>query len=373
MRLMIMLSGFAMGGAERNIVSLLPHIRDIAGVTPIIGTLNTWRDSPLVETFEETGVRRIDLNARKLIDPPAWRRFLRMLREEEIDVISTQDQYTNIFGALAHWRSDVPVVMTRHVMVEPDETYREALKAKLMLRAARWGADHVIAVSEAVRQHFSKQAGVPLSRIDTIYNGLDVARFETWGQRAEMRAKLGWGADEKIAIMVAVLRRGKGHEVLFEAVPALQHATPGVKIKLVGDGELNDTLRAQASDLADSVEFMGQRTDVPDLLGASDVLLLPSWTEALPTVLIEAGAARLPVVATDVGGTREIVADGETGYVIEPGDARALADRTIAVLSDGARAKDMGAKAHAHVLKTFSLQRQAEETVALMERVRSRA
>jgi glycosyltransferase involved in cell wall biosynthesis len=366
MRVLMMMSSVAMGGAEQITVSVLPYL-EAAGITPLLCTLNTRRDSPITERLAQTGVKRFDLGARRMVDPLAWRRFRRLLQQEKIDLLNTQDQDTHIYGGLAGWQLNMPVVMTRHVVGEPSTTLKERLRARLVLLAARHGARRLVAVSDAVRQAFARQAGVPLAKIDTIHNGIDVQKFATRHQRQSKRAELGWDPDRPIVIMVAVLRPGKGHELLFEALPHLKAALPGVQVKLVGDGALNDDLRQQAAPFGDTVEFLGQRIDVPELLGASDVLVLPSWSEALPTVLLEAGAASLPVVATDVGGTSEIVVDGQTGFIVPPGNAPALAGRLLEVLENPTRGQQMGREARARVVSCFSLEEQARSLAALFQ------
>lgn len=366
MRVLMMMSSVAMGGAEQITVSVLPYLA-AAGATPLLCTLNTRRDSPITEIFAQTGVQRFDLGARRMVDVSAWRRFVRLLQDEKIDLVNTQDQDTHIYGALAAWRLSMPVVMTRHVLREPATTLKEGLRARLVLLAARYGARRVIAVSEAVRQAFAHQARLPLAKIETIHNGIDLQKFAPGRHRASMRAELGWQPDRPIVIMVAVLRPGKGHELLFEALPQLKAALPKVQVKLVGDGELSHALRRQAAPFGESVEFLGQRSDVPALLGASDVLVLPSWSEALPTVLIEAGAAALPVVATDVGGTSEIVKDGETGFIVPPGNAPELARGLLELLQNPARAHQMGQSARRRVTSCFSLEEQARSMVTLFQ------
>lgn len=368
MRVLMMMSSIAMGGAERNIVSVLPYMK-AAGIEPILCTLNKRRDSPLAAIYEQTGLPRLDVGAKRMTDPAAWKRFGAILRNERIDLIHTQDQDTHVYGALARRRFGLPVVMTRHVMVEPAETLKTKLRAQLVLWAGKYGATKIVAVSEVVRQQFAQQSHVPISKIETIYNGIESEKFNTRQQRDEIRTSLDWKADAPVIIMVAVMRPGKGHELLFQAAPRLREAFPTVQIKLVGDGERREEFMAQAAPLKDHIEFLGQRTDIPDLLGASDVLVLPSWSEALPTVLIEAGAAALPVVATNVGGTPEIVEDGIGGYIIPSGDTTALADRLIDVLRQPDKAAQMGIAAQQRVLKVFSLPRQAEQTINLYERV----
>ncbi len=364
MRVLFMMSSVAMGGSERVLVSVLPYFQ-AEGVTPVLCTLNHRRDSLLTQAFEKTGIRRIDLDAKRMIDNGAWKRFVALQKAEPFDVIHAQDQDTNIYGAAMHMRHKVPVVMTRHVLQEPAPSLKTALRARLVLWSARYGADRIVAVSEAVRQLFSKQAGIPLTKIQTIYNGIEIERFEMGGKRPDV----GWDSSRPTVIMVGVLRAGKGHDVLFQAVPQIKAAVPNVQIKLVGDGELEADLRKQAAPFGDTIEFLGQRMDVPQLLNASHVLILPSWSEALPTVLIEAGAASLPVVATNVGGTPEIVEDGKTGYIVPRGDPDALAKRLIELLQNPERAVAMGAAAHERVVKQFSLRQQARQTIALYETI----
>lgn len=363
-----MISSLAMGGSERILVSVLPYLR-AQGIDVRLCSLNTRRDSVLVEDFVKSGIPRFDLGAKRMLDPTAWNKFITMLHDEKIDIIHAQDQDTNIYAAAAHRRHGMPSVMTRHVMIEPTDTAKEAARARMVFIAAKYGFDRVVAVSEAVRQNFAKQANLPLNKIETIYNGIEVNRFATRDRRAAKRREMGWPEDVPIVIMVAVLRRGKGHEVLFEAIPSVKAAVPNVKIMLVGEGELSDTLREQAKPHADVVEFLGQRGDVAELLGASDILILPSLSEALPTVLIEAGAASLPLVATDVGGSAEIVLDGETGYIVPPGQAEPFAKRLIELLQNPTLARQMGDQARERVVGMFSLEQQAKQTIDLYERI----
>ena len=368
MRVLMMVSGLPIRGAERNVVNILP-IMQAAGVEVFLGTMNTRRDGPLAEVFAATGMERLDLQAKRMVDPAAWARFKAILRDYRIDLIHAQDQDTILYAALAHVLLGMPTVMTRHVLFEAFRNARTWLRARLVLWAARIGFDRIVAVSEAVREQFSALAGVPRTRIETIYNGLDVERFLAQRDRATLRARFGWSVDERIVLLIAALDPGKGHDVLLEAAPQVQAAIPGVRFKIIGQGRLEAALRAQCAPFGPLVEMLGQRTDVPDLLAAADAVVQTSFAEALPTVLIEAGASALPVVATDVGGSAEIVDDGVTGYIVPPGDVAAVARQLIALLADPAGAAAMGQRARERVLGMFSLAEQVRQTVALYEAV----
>jgi glycosyltransferase involved in cell wall biosynthesis len=368
MRVMLLLSSLAMGGAEKNVVAVLPYLQKY-GIHAVLGSLNTRRDSPLAGEFAKTGIERFDMGAKRMLDPTAFRRFLATLREQKIDIVHAQDQDVVNYSALAHVGFGINTIMSRHVMFEPEDTFKEKVRAQMTIVAGRYGFDRVITVSEATRKRFAEQSGLSLDKIETVYNGIPLEQFNTRHLREKKRAEMGWKPDEKIILMVAVLRRGKGHEVLFDAIPYLLKDIPNAKIKLIGEGELSDQLREQAKPYGDVVEFLGQRMDVAELLGGADTLVLPSWSEALPTVLIEAGAASLACVATDVGGTAEIVKDGETGYVVPAGNAERLAFALMTILSSPETAEEMGKRAYERVKNTFSFDKQAKHFIDIYESV----
>lgn len=368
MRVLVMMSSIAMGGGERNVVSVLPSLRQI-GVDVMLCTLNTRRDSLLVEDFNMSGITRFDLQARRMTDLNSWRRFTALLHDQGIDLVHAQDQDTIIYAGLAHCFLKTPTVMTRHVLKETADSWKAALRATLVFWSARYGMERIVAVSDAVRREFAMQTGIPVSKIETIYNGIDLERFDLHQAKHEVRRKLGWDIQVPVVVLVSVLRPGKGFELLFDALPRIRAVIPDVQIKIVGGGVLENELRKQAQAFGDTaVEFLGSRKDIPELLRASDVLIQTSWSEALPTVLIEAGAASLPVVVTDVGGTREIVQDGVGGYIVEPGDAPNLADRVVEILKDPALAEAMGRAAHARVFNIFTLSSQALQLKTLYEK-----
>lgn len=363
-----MLSSIAMGGAERNIVSVAPYFKQ-NGIDILLCTLNTRRDSPLAEVFASTGVERFDLGARRMMDAKAIRKFGTFLRERKIDIVHAEDQDSIIYAGMARRIFHTPALMTRHVLEEPVTSWKTYLRSRMVFWTARYGVDGIVAVSEEVRRQFAQQAHVRLEKIHTVHNGIDLEKFALPLDRKKLRASLGWDAQRPTAVFVSVLRPGKGFEVLFSAIPKIKEAIPNFIVKIVGSGELETDLKKQAVSLGDSVEFLGQRMDIPQILSASDVLIQASWSEALPTVLIEAGAAAIPVVATRVGGTEEIVQNGKSGFVIDPGDSTALAARVVEILNSLRLQEQMGAAARNFVRGNFSLGTQVQRTISLYEKV----
>jgi glycosyltransferase involved in cell wall biosynthesis len=207
-----------------------------------------------------------------------------------------------------------------------------------------------------------------------IENGIELERFAGGapGARQRVRAALGAGPDEPLVLVPAALRDGKGHDVLLQALPDLRSRVPGVRVLFAGAGEREAALRRAARPLGDAVQFLGLRTDIPDLLSGCDLVVLPSATradgtieEALPTVLLEAAAAGRAVVATRISGIPEIVVDGRTGLLVPPNDPAALADAIATLLLDGARARAYGAAARQLAQQRFAIETQIARTQTL--------
>jgi glycosyltransferase involved in cell wall biosynthesis len=369
-RVLFLLSGLPVGGMEANVVAVIPHFVKL-GIEPIVCTLSRDADSFLAERLERVaGCKRLDLGAQGLFDVRAMRRLRRIVRGEGVEVVHAEDQYASIFGGVATRALDTEFVITRHVLREMMHPAREAAKSRLVYVAARH-ADAVVAVSEAVRERFTQQARLRPARIHVIHNGIDLEPFEQGRDRLATRTRLGWATDRPVVTIVGVLRYGKGHDVLLQAVPAMQSAFPDIAVKIVGGGELVPPLMDAVTALGGTVEMLGARADVAEILTASDVVVQASHSEGLPTVMMEAGAAGCPVVATDVGGTRDVVSAGETGILVPPRDPAALAAGVVRLLSAPCEAREMGRRARERIFATFSLEMQAQETASLYDRVAS--
>ena len=187
--------------------------------------------------------------------------------------------------------------------------------------------------------------------------------------RKTARHALGIGPTDPVVLVPAVLRAGKGHDVLLEAVPELRRRVPAVRVLLAGGGELESELRTHAAGLGDAVSFLGARGDMPELFAASDVVVLPSLSEALPTALMEAAAAGRPVVATRVGGVPEVVQHDRTGLLVPAGDAAALTEALARLLIDKRQAAACGAAARTLARERFGIDRQVAHTLSLWRRI----
>ncbi len=192
---------------------------------------------------------------------------------------------------------------------------------------------------------------------------MDLARLREHRPRTEVRRELGLAAAARVVGLVARLDHwGKGHREFFSALAALPERYP-VEALIIGGGRREAEMRRLATELglAGRVHFLGQRDDVPDLLSALDLFVLPSHSEGVSLALLEAMAAGLPVIASRVGGLPEVVTDGENGLLIPPQDPQALATALERLLADPDLAQKLGANARRHVEENYSLERLGRE------------
>ncbi len=367
MRVVYVLGGLSMGGAEANTLWLMQAMRR-EGVDTLLCTLSNGRDGPLAEQAHQAGIKRFDLGMGRLYDLKAALRFLKLLRREQVDLVHIEDPYANILGLVARYVMGIPVIVTRHVLADATATGRDRRRAAVLNGSARLAADRIIAVAGPVARLYAKQSGIPANRIDVVNNGIAGPQPATL-DRDVVRARLGWKPHENVILMVAVMREGKGHDDLLGAFRSIRKTVEGARIVFAGDGPLRASLEAIAEPFGDDVRFLGERTDVAELMAAADVLALPSHSEALPTVLLEAAAAGLPAVASAVGGVFEIIENGQSGYLVPPADRHCLAEAIIGILDRPELGARMGAFARRLAKRRFTVAHQARNTLRIYRQV----
>jgi starch synthase (maltosyl-transferring) len=217
--------------------------------------------------------------------------------------------------------------------------------------------DRYVCVSQPVAEFSRTRGGLPASKLVVIPNGVDLDRFPV-RQAADLSA-LGVPAGRRVVTFVGRLHRQKGVEWLIETARAWLAKLPDCDLLLVGTGPLQGPLQSacRATGIADRVHFAGWRSDVPEILAASDVLVLPSAWEGMPNVVLEAMASRRPVVATDVEGVRELLGPSAAHQVVRYGDTQDLIDKIVGLVSDPAAAAAMGDQNHHRVEEHFPISR----------------
>lgn len=233
-------------------------------------------------------------------------------------------------------------------------------------------SDALVLVAPSQGRYLHEQEGVgrrPWNRIREVVipNGIPLPPTSTACDRAHARRELGFDANDLVVGIVARLDPVKAHDILLDAIAKLVPSHPRLHLVCIGDGELKAELVALARslDIADHVRFAGRRRDVARLLPAFDVACLTSRYECAPLAVIEAMAAGVPVVATDVGAVRDLVAQGVEGYLVDPGDSAALADRIARLAADEEIRTRMGAAGRARAERQFRI----EDTARSFERL----
>jgi glycosyltransferase involved in cell wall biosynthesis len=360
----------AWGGAEVYLIQLAESVR-AAGVTPRIFCADRREADAWAANLTKRGFAVERYRPTKEFNPLGYFVARRVLRGFELIHINKTHPRNSLPAVLAARRSGASVVVaTEHLALSPESHFPMGGRIiTWLVRFTNRLLDRTIAVSELSRAMLMRNYGIPPDRIVAIRNGIDVSRFDEPVDEAAVREELGIGAADRMAILVGRFAPRKGHTYALQALALTRERLPGLKLVFAGDGELEDSLRREASRLGveRDVIFAGFRRDVPRLLAASEVLLLPSEDECLPLVILEAMSARLPVISTDVGGISEAVVDGETGVLVEPRDAPGLADAMVRVLGDPARAAALGAAGRRKVETEFSLDATASAVFALYD------
>jgi len=230
--------------------------------------------------------------------------------------------------------------------------------------------DLVITVSEALRAELIRVAGIPPTRLRTIRNGVPGFPFHG-GEGERVRQEFGIAAEQNVVGCVARFAPQKGLQDLLLAVEMVQRTHP-VHLLLVGSGPLEGQLRAQARQLSIEATFAGYRNDVPALLASMDVFVLPSHSEGLPLIILEAMMAGLPIVASRVGGIPEAVIDGCTGRLVDPHRPEQLAAAINEFLSDRAAGSTSASAGAQRVRALFSVDRMIDETMEAYRELRRR-
>jgi glycosyltransferase involved in cell wall biosynthesis len=249
------------------------------------------------------------------------------------------------------------VLFTEHGRWFPDYPRRKRIVFnRLMLRKR----DRVVGVGESVRQALINNEGIPVSRVEKIYNGVDLAAFAANGngaiQNDAVRQELGFSSDDFLLVQVARLDALKDHCTAVRAMERVVARCSNAKLALVGTGPEQEKIAAEIRlrKLESVVKLVGLRHDIPQILAAADLFLLTSVSEGIPLTVIEAMAIGLPVVATAVGGVAEVVEDGVTGILAPSGDDSMLADAITSLYQSADRRRRMGEAGKQRASKVFS-------------------
>lgn len=316
---------------------------------------------PLGQQLLQEGFRVVDLRRRPGVDLRVGTRIARAVRRHGIDLLHAH-QYAPFFYAAMGRRlglgDDPPIVFTEHGRHYPDgRSAKRCLANRVLLKRT----DRVTAVGGFVRDALVANEGIRPERhaIEVIYNGIDPqlhAGYVGHEARRAARDAMGVGATALVVLQVARFHPVKDHATAITAFKRVADNEPAARLVLVGDGPERGRIESLVGELglAERVRFLGVREDVAALLPGAEVFMLSSLSEGISVTLLEAMAARLPIVATEVGGNPEVVEHRLTGLLSARGDADGLAQNLLLLLHDPALRKRMGDAGHRRLLARFT-------------------
>jgi glycosyltransferase involved in cell wall biosynthesis len=333
-------------GAEKQMVMLAKGLpRDRFQVE--VATLT--RLGAFEAELNADGIPVVTIGKRLKLDPLALMRLTQFFNVRKFDVVQTWIYAANTYGRVAARLAKVPVVVVSEMAVD---LWKGKSERFIDRRLATW-CDRLVGNSNAVVDYY-RELGVPDERLAMIYSGSDESAPPAVDSR-EVRAEFGFDAEAPVILFAGRLAEQKRVDDLLKAIDLLQHVQPNLRTMVVGEGPLRDRLEeiASAYELNDRVRFLGHREDVPRLMAAADVVVLPSAYEGLPNVVLEAMRYRKPVVATAAPGTTEVVVDNETGLLVPVGDVMLLARAIRDLVRDPMRARRLGEAGRARVEASF--------------------
>jgi len=296
----------------------------------------------------------------------------RLLRREKIDILHTHNSKTGFLGRLAGKIAGTPVVIhTVHGFAFHDSEAKlsRAFYKRLERIAAPW-ADHTIFISQPLIDWARRERILQEGRYSRIYSGIDLDAFHhSTEDEGRLRSRLGLGEEDRVIGFVAKLWEGKGHETALSAMVSVVREVPRARLLLVGEGKLESKLRSlcERLGLQRNVIFAGFQNRIAGITSLCELCILPSFFEGMGRVLLEAGACGKPVVASRVGGIPDVVVDGETGILVPPGDARALAFGILRLLSDPDSARSMGRRAKRRINDEFDAKTMVRRIVSVYD------
>jgi glycosyltransferase involved in cell wall biosynthesis len=360
-KVLMLVDSLRQGGAERFLVGLATNLPSDRYEVTVCATRS--HDGPLKDELLAAGVRYVELGRKGSLDFGAFRQLLKLLRDERFDVLHAHKFGSNLWGSVFGRLARVPVIVAHEQTWSYEgEPLRRFLDGKVIARAA--GA--IVAVSTRDQERMTTVEGIPPSKTRYIPNAFmpPAGRPED----GDLRAELGIAPGTPLAGTLCVHRVQKALDVLIDAFAIVAGRIPDAELVMGGEGITTDALKAQAEALGigQRVHWIGRRTDGAVVLDAYDVCALSSDYEGTPLLAFECIAAGTPMVATDVGGFRDIFESGRSALLVPPQNPEAMADALEELLRSPERRREVAAAA-AERLGEFTVERAVERVSGLYE------
>lgn len=370
MHILHLISSSGLLGAERVVIELSKGLQVMHNCHPVIGAIKNIYN-PHTEIVDEAignNINSVVFPCKSQFDIKLIFSIKEFIKNNRIDIVHCHGYKSNLYGLLASQKK-IPSVTTNHNWLKSHWKLKVyCFLDNLWIRYF----DRIVAVSEEIRDEMIRYK-IPEKKIRIIDNGIDVNRFDKTIPDEKLKRELGLNGNCAVIGTIGSLKYEKGHEYLLKAAKEVLESHAAIKFLIVGGGPLRNSLEDEAKNLgiAGNVIFTGYRKDVAELLSVMDIFVLPSVKEGLPMVLLEAMAAKKPIIATRVGAVSKVIRDNETGILVEPGDVSALQRAIGNLLNDTMKTQGLALKGYGRVKKDFSSENMCREYLTLYKELLS--
>lgn len=360
MKILQLISSVGFFGAENVLIELSKKLCS-SKYNFCIGTINN-HSNPHIEVTKEALKNNLTykiFDCRGKFDIKTISKIRKYIKENKIDIIHSHGYKSNIYGFFASVNLDIQRIATCHNWLGNNMKMKlyEYLDKLVLNRFNK-----VVAVSDTLKDEILS-SGIPKNKVVVINNGIDTNRFQSQNCKSQTKALLGIQENEKVIGTIGRLTPEKGQLYLLKAFKMANSKLPNTKLLIIGDGPLRRSLELEATglELRDNVIFTGIRNDIPEILNIMDVFVLSSLNEGLPMALLEAMAAQIPSIATNVGAISKVIDNGYSGLLVEAMDVIKLTDTMVNLLTDKDSADYLAKNAYATVKSNFSSENMAKE------------
>jgi glycosyltransferase involved in cell wall biosynthesis len=359
------ISKLPVGGVENQLLLTLRNY-DRTKLKPLVCSL--LDKGEIGKEIEDLGIEVISLNKLKhRFDPTIIRDIYNLIKMRNVKIVRTHQYHANLYGRLAAWLAKVPCIVAS---VHNIYTIDRKPHRRVINRFLAEFTDKIVAVSETVKHDILKYDGLSEDKVTVIYNGIDTVRFSDV-DGSIIRKEFNIQSDIPIVGTIGRLTLQKGQKYLIEAISLVKKRFPQIILLIVGDGPMKEELKeyAKSIGLNGHIIFTGSRRDIPALLTAMDIFVLPSLWEGLPNALLEAMAVGKPIIATDILPVREIINSKELGILVPAKDSTAIASSIESLLVNKTFAETLSNNARKRACSDFNIETTVSRYTYLFKKI----
>jgi glycosyltransferase involved in cell wall biosynthesis len=360
------------GGSERHTLILAKGLHCSGGLDVVIAGPYS-RNQEMFREIQSLAIPcyEVDMEHKARL-AGSMRSIVQVVQEHHVDVIHSHLRNADLYGVVVGALTRTPVVVTLHGRTGPldgTSSVRSRLAKLVHAYLIRHGARTVIAISEFVKAYNVSDLGLDPGKVQVVHNCTETRRFDAACDVASVRRELGVQPHQELVSLIGGISRQKGAHHFVELADLIVKTQADTRFLVAGQGDFEDEMkeRVRGRGLAHHFVFAGWRPDVPQLMHATDVLVMAAYQEGFGRVVTEAMAASKPVVAFASGGVSEIIVHGQTGYLVPYGDVESMAAYVLELIQDKARATTLGRYGRQRLETHFSVQAFVERTRHILE------